>query len=145
MQPGLDLAWAFPARRAKVNAATFIIPHLITEPLALYEGGVFDGRALPATQVVRAIVPAERKLTEVAHAPFVGLYGGIEIQNVDGPLLADTDYEVDGEIVGLSDSPQTEIVWWRFDLYDGNRLIATVLKMDRVMKSSSPLWRANET
>jgi hypothetical protein len=114
---------------------------VITEPLAYYTtDDTFGGRVLPATQVVRSIVPAESILTQAAHQPFVGLYGGIEIQNVNGPLLAVTDYEVAGTIVGLSDSPQTEIVWWRFDVCQGDAVIAKVLKMDRIMKGSSPLW-----
>ena len=111
---------------------------VITEPMPVYTAQ--DARALPATTIMRAIRPAEEKLTTTVPQPYVGLYGAIEIAFLDGPVLADTTYRVRGRIAGLSDSPKTEILWWEFDIADGERQVARVLKMDRLMKASSPLW-----
>lgn len=114
---------------------------VITEPLACYSAEARE-RVLPITQVVRAIQPAEAVLVKNVPQPYVGLYGAIEVQYHNGPVLADTDYLVTGRVVGLSDSPKTEILWWAFDITQGDTTVASVLKMDRIMKASSPLWAA---
>lgn len=97
-------------------------------------------RVLPYTQVVRAFDPAEQKVAASAVQPFVGLYGGIEIGYVNGPVREETDYRATCEVVGLADSPKTEILWRESRLYQGDQVIARMLKMDRLMKNSSPLW-----
>jgi hypothetical protein len=100
----------------------------------------FGQRVLPYTQVVRIFDPAEQALAKAAVQPFVGLYGAIEIAFENGPVLAETDYESTCEVVGLSDSPKTEILWRESRLFKDGQPIARMLKMDRLMKNSSPLW-----
>ena len=95
---------------------------------------------LPCTEIVRIFDAAELKLADHAVQPYVGLYGGIEIQFVNGPVRADTDYESECIVMGLSDSPQTEILWRQSTLIKDGHEIARMIKMDRLMKSSSPLW-----
>ena len=113
---------------------------VITEPLSCYKtSNEFSGRVLPVTQVVRAFDPPEVPLITEVEPPFVGLYGAIEIEFINGPVLAETEYKGCGEIVGLSDSPQTEILW-RDSILMTDKPIARMLKMDRLMKNSSPLW-----
>ena len=113
---------------------------VITEPLSCYKtSNEFSGRVLPVTQVVRAFDPPEVALITEVEPPFVGLYGAIEIEFINGPVLAETEYKGSGEIVGLSDSPQTEILW-RDSVLMTDKPIARMLKMDRLMKSSSPRW-----
>ena len=113
---------------------------VITEPLSCYKtSNEFSGRVLPVTQVVRAFDPPEVALITEVEPPFVGLYGAIEIEFINGPVLAETEYKGSGEIVGLSDSPQTEILW-RDSILMTDKPIARMLKMDRLMKNSSPLW-----
>ena len=113
---------------------------VITEPLSCYKtSDEFSGRVLPVTQVVRAFDPPEVALISEVEPPFVGLYGAIEIEFINGPVLAETEYKGSGEIVGLSDSPQTEILW-RDSVLMTDKPIARMLKMDRLMKSSSPRW-----
>ena len=113
---------------------------VITEPLSCYKtSNEFNGRVLPVTQVVRAFDPPEVALITEVEPPFVGLYGAIEIEFINGPVLAETEYKGSGEIVGLSDSPQTEILW-RDSVLMTDKPIARMLKMDRLMKSSSPRW-----
>ena len=113
---------------------------VITEPLSCYKtSNEFSGRVLPVTQVVRAFDPPEVALITEVEPPFVGLYGAIEIEFINGPVLAETEYKGSGVIVGLSDSPQTEILW-RDSILMTDKPIARMLKMDRLMKNSSPLW-----
>ena len=113
---------------------------VITEPLSCYKtSNAFNGRVLPVTQVVRAFDPPEVALITEVEPPFVGLYGAIEIEFINGPVLAETEYKGSGEIVGLSDSPQTEILW-RDSILMTDKPIARMLKMDRLMKNSSPRW-----
>ena len=113
---------------------------VITEPLSCYKtSNEFSGRVLPVTQVVRAFDPPEVALITEVEPPFVGLYGAIEIEFINGPVLAETEYKGCGEIVGLSDSPQTEILW-RGSILMTDKPIARMLKMDRLMKNSSPRW-----
>ena len=113
---------------------------VITEPLSCYKtSNEFSGRVLPVTQVVRAFDPPEVALITEVEPPFVGLYGAIEIEFINGPVLAETEYKGSGKIVGLSDSPQTEILW-RDSILMTDKPIARMLKMDRLMKNSSPLW-----
>ena len=113
---------------------------VITEPLSCYKtSNEFSGRVLPVTQVVRAFDAPEVALITEVEPPFVGLYGAIEIEFINGPVLAETEYKGSGEIVGLSDSPQTEILW-RDSILMTDKPIARMLKMDRLMKNSSPRW-----
>ena len=100
----------------------------------------YGERVLSNTQVVRIFDPAEQQIAESAIQPFVGLYGGIEIAFENGPVLEETDYESTCKVVGLSDSPQTEILWRENQLLKDGKPIASMLKMDRLMKNSSPLW-----
>lgn len=114
---------------------------VITEPLNCYATNeTFGARVLPSTQILRAFDPAELALIEAVQPPYVGLYGGIELQFLNGPVFSETRYKGRGQIVGLSDSPQTEILWRDMTL-STNKPIIRMLKMDRLMKNSSPLWQ----
>jgi hypothetical protein len=114
---------------------------VITEPLSCYSTtDEFGGRVLPVTQILRAFDLAELTLVKAVRQPYVGLYGAIEIEFMDGPVLSATEYMASGEIVGLSDSPKTEILW-RDMVLGTDKPVARMLKMDRLMKNSSPLWR----
>ena len=104
------------------------------------DAAILGQRALPYTQVVRAFDAAEQALAEPAIQPFVGLYGAIEIGFVNGPVLEETDYDATSEVVGLGDSPKTEILWRESRLSRDGAPVARMLKMDRLMKGSSPLW-----
>ena len=100
----------------------------------------FGQPALPYTEIVRAFNTVEQIAAEPAIQPFVGLYGGIQISYQAGPVLAETDYQATCKVVGLSDSPKTEILWRESELSLAGKPVARMLKMDRLMKNSSPLW-----
>ncbi len=114
---------------------------VITEPMSCYESpDEFGGRVLPMTQIVSAFAPAESATVKRVKPPFVGLYGAIEIEFIDGPAFSETEYVGSCQIAGLSDSPKTEILWRDMVLTKADKPMVRMLKMDRLMKNSSPLW-----
>jgi hypothetical protein len=115
---------------------------VITEPLECYQSPArFGARVLPMTGIVGMFDPAEQLIARSAIQPFVGLYGAIEIEFINGPVFSETDYLASGEIVGLTDSPKTEMLWRDMRLAKDGEPIARMLKLDRILKDSSPLWR----
>lgn len=73
-------------------------------------------------------------LARPAIQPFVGLYGAIEIEFINGPVFSETEYVAGGEPIGLTDSPKTEVLWREMLLKKGTEPIARMIKMDRLMK-----------
>lgn len=71
----------------------------------------------------------------------VGLFGAIEMNYVNGPLLVDRIYKTGGSVRALGQSPKTEYMW--FDAYaddeDGRR-VGELRMMTRFMKASSVLY-----
>ena len=123
-------------------ASTALDRHLkvITEPMPGYaDAVVFGGRALPANLAIDALRACEATLTPLT-APSVGLYGAIELNMLDGPIFADRDYLVRGRIVAFGETPQTEVIWTESVISHGERDVASLLLMSRLMKASSPLW-----
>jgi hypothetical protein len=115
---------------------------VITEPLECYRNADrFGARVLPMTGIVGIFDAAEQLIAKPAIQPFVGLYGAIEIAFINGPVCSETDYLASGEVVGLTDSPKTEVLWRDMLLARDDQPIARMLKMDRIMKDSSPLWQ----
>ncbi|HEX2560630.1 hypothetical protein [Phenylobacterium sp.] len=109
----------------------------VTEPLPEYRA---DKVAAPAV-AIDALRAVEAPLFR-SQGEFVGLFGAIELQFLAGPVFLDRDYLADGRVVGLSESPKTEIAWYESVLReaDGGRPIARLLMMSRLLKASSPLW-----
>ncbi len=70
--------------------------------------------------------------------PAVGLFAALEIKLIDGPLFVDHPYELEREIVALSESKRTEANWIRTRIFDGvdRRLVAEVLLNSATMKDS---------
>ncbi len=73
----------------------------------------------------------------------VGLYGGIEVRHVHGPVFIEHDYEIAGTVLGVGQTPKTEYVWYEARALDaaGGAHVATMTMMLRFMKASSELWR----
>ena len=73
----------------------------------------------------------------------VGLFGAIEIGHVNGPFILNTNYRLESEVVCVGQSPQTEYVWYDTTATNDNGdLVATLRMQSRVMKASSPAYRA---
>jgi len=110
----------------------------VTEKLAIYESG-----ALPPNLAIDALRAVERGLVPV-EGPFVGLYGAIELQMLDGPIYAGRAYLARGRLLGFDESPRTEGIWYESVLSDKEtgRDVASMIMQSRLMKASSPLWAA---
>lgn len=127
-----------PARVDSVRGAPRLA--MITEDLPRYHAEAGDRAAPPAT-AVDALRAVEGPLfAEVQD--FVGMFGAIELQMLNGPILADHDYLATGRVLALSESPKTEIVWYESSLTDpmSGLAVAQMILMSRVLKASSPLW-----
>ena len=74
--------------------------------------------------------------------PYVGLFGAIEIQYLNGPVTSNTNYSLVGRALAVSESPKTEVLWYEATLSDPatGTPVARMIKMDRLMKGASPLW-----
>ena len=118
----------------------------ITEPSPWYNDPSRWGGILLTTvnQVNLLIAPATAYQRQTGSGAAIGLYGAIELRNVNGPLLADVTYRAGGTLLYAGQTPKTEYLW--FDTYaelEGKR-IAEMRMMLRFMKASSPLY-AEET
>ena len=114
---------------------------VVTEGHVAFQNASIYGEKIPtisaAINVLRAV---EAELYKVEQ-PVVGLFGAIELQFLDGPIFAEHDYLVRGEVLALSTSPKTEIIWYEATLSEpGGKDIAQLIMMTRFMKGSSPLW-----
>lgn len=121
-----------------------VLPRLdmITEPKPEYRDATMYGERVAAPSVaIDALRVVEGPLFKTGDA-FVGMFGAIELQYVDGPIFVDHDYLADGRVVALSESPKTEVVWYESTLHDGatDRPVAQLIMMSRLLKGSSPLW-----
>lgn len=116
---------------------------VITEKLSWYEGGSpWGGKIVTPAGYVQLLYaqPVATLRRQIGSA--VGLFGAIEIRNVNGPLLVDHTYEVRGKILALGQSPKTEYFWFETEADDpetGKR-IAEMRMLLRFMKASSPLY-----
>lgn len=74
---------------------------------------------------------------------FVGMYGAIEVRHVNGPVFLDTEYEVTGQVLAVSESPKTEVLWYRTEAraVGSDTVTAELTMMTRLLKESSPLYR----
>ena len=72
--------------------------------------------------------------------PSLGLFLDLEVRLIDGPVFVDTEYRVDREVVGLSQSRRVESHWVRSTLteVDSGKHAATVLLHSGVFKESYP-------
>ncbi|MBL8349771.1 MAG: hypothetical protein JNL87_05615 [Burkholderiaceae bacterium] len=116
---------------------------VITEPCAWYtpEGG-------PASPWGRAIIPFEMISVLLGSSmdragfrgrgPAVGLFAGQEIRLLRGPLFVDHPYELEREIVALSESARTESVWVRTRIFDGvsRALVGEIVLNSATLKAS---------
>lgn len=75
-------------------------------------------------------------------SPRVDLFVDQEIKLVSGPVLAGRDYELEREVVGISQSRRTESMWVRTKIFEPrtDRLIASMLLNTASMKDSYPAY-----
>ena len=118
---------------------------IITEVLPAFHSSTDGGQTLaPLSAAVHAMRVFEERLP-IARSGFVGLFGAIEWQWIHGPVWVDRPYEVSGRVVGVMESPRTEMLWTETALWepDTGREVARMLMLSRLLKDSSALWNRN--
>ncbi|MGH7751746.1 MAG: hypothetical protein ACREN5_02930, partial [Gemmatimonadales bacterium] len=82
---------------------------VITEKLDWYEGSSPWGGPIATPAAMVQLLYAQSVGTLRADmGPAVGLFGAIELRNVNGPVIVGQDYEVTGHVVAIGQSPKTE-------------------------------------
>jgi hypothetical protein len=119
----------------------------MTEPLDWYTGPSPWGGPIAAPSTVVDLL--YRRLLDDARnsmGDHVGLFGAIEIRFRSGPVFIDSRYRVTGEVVALSQTPKSEVLWFdsrALDTADGT-VVAEMRMMLRQLKQSSPRYQADE-
>lgn len=114
----------------------------VTESLPEYrDAALFGGQVAAPAVAIDALRAVEGPLFR-AGQDFVGLFGAIELEFLDGPVFVDHDYLADGRILALGESPKTEVAWYESTLRDAadGRPVARLVMMTRLLKASSALW-----
>jgi hypothetical protein len=119
--------------------------NIMTAPLDWYVGdSPWGGPICSPLTTCQLLVSGMTKSIEEECGEFVGLYGAIEICHHRGPLMLDTDYTVTGRVLGVSDTPKTEVLWYTTEARRSNEPdsspIASLTMMTRLLKNSSPLY-----
>lgn len=115
----------------------------ITEACDWYEPGAttpWGGPVIPFEMVSVLLQYTSGKAGFAGRGPAVGLFAGQEIRMIKGPLLVGHDYEVEREIIALSESARTESCWVRSSVFDpaqvGRPLVAQMILNSATMKNS---------
>jgi hypothetical protein len=116
---------------------------VITEPCPWYtpEGGVGSpwGRAIIPIEMISVLLGSTMEQAGFrGRGPAVGLFAGQEIRLIQGPLFVGQPYELEREIVALSESARTESVWVRTRIRDGQTqaLVAEMVLNSATLKAS---------
>ncbi|MEO8538562.1 MAG: hypothetical protein ABI577_02395 [bacterium] len=112
-----------------------------TEPLEWFSGDSPWGGPVvmlaPMVQMLYAKVVTAMRGTLGA----VGLFGAIELRNINGPVLVGREYRCTGEVFAVGQSPKTEYMWFETGLDDeSGRRVAEMRMQLRFMKASSKLY-----
>ena len=78
-------------------------------------------------------------------SPHIGdtlaMFGAFEIAFEKGPVMLDRSYTVEGKVVGVGDSPKTELLWWDAVARDEKgEAVVTMRHLLRFLKGSSTLY-----
>ena len=116
---------------------------VITEPSPWYtsEGSAASpwGRAIIPIEMISVLLGSSSAQSGFrSRGPAVGLFAGQQIRLIQGPLFVDHPYELEREIVALSESARTESAWIRTRVYDGlsRTLVAEMILNSAVLKAS---------
>jgi hypothetical protein len=114
---------------------------VITELLPWYVGdSPWGGPILTPTVLVHALTTAHGPFLSERKVKAVGLYGAIELRNINGPVFAGQTYRTSGEVIARGQSPKTEYIWYEAYLeHPGGKRIAEMLMQLRFMKGSAEL------
>lgn len=114
-----------------------------TEPMDWYSGenSPFDGTPVMIAPLVQLLYARSVATLRGGIGQAVGLFGAIEVRNVNGPALVGKEYTCTGEVIAVGQSPKTEYMWFETGLEDDSGLrVAEMRMLLRWMKASSPLY-----
>lgn len=116
---------------------------VITEPSPWYtpEGGPSSpwGRAILPIEMISVLLGSTVNQAGFrGRGPAVGLFAGQQIRLLDGPLFVGQAYELEREIVALSESARTESVWVRTRVFEAGtrRPVAEMILNGATLKAS---------
>jgi hypothetical protein len=115
-----------------------------TDPLPWYRGPSPWGGAVATTaNLITAMMrPCYAYLEGHTKTQAVGLYGAIELRNINGPVLVGKPYRAAGHLISVGQSPKTEYLWFEAYMDDqGGRRTVEMRMMLRYMKASSPVYQ----
>ena len=80
-----------------------------------------------------------------SRGPAVGLFAGQEIKLIKGPLFVNHEYQLEREIIALSESRRTESNWVRTSVYDKatRDLVAEVILNSATLKDTYAEYAAD--
>ena len=120
---------------------------VITEPCDWYtpQGGAASpwGRPIIPTEMISVLLGSTIGQAGLGgRKPAVGLFAGQQIRLIDGPLFVDQDYELEREIIALSESARTESAWVKTRVYElpTRKLVAEMILNSATMKASYPRY-----
>ncbi|MDM0044058.1 hypothetical protein QTH91_06165 [Variovorax dokdonensis] len=121
---------------------------VITEPCAWYtpESGASSpwGRPIIPMEMISVLLGSTSAQAGLSgRKPAVGLFAGQQIRLLRGPLFVGQRYELEREIIALSESARTESVWVRTRVFEasGERTpVAEMILNGAVMKASYPRY-----
>ena len=116
-----------------------------TEPLDWFVGdSPWGGSVVALAPMVQMLYAKSVATLRGGIGQAVGLFGAIELRNVNGPVFVGKEYTCTGEVLAVGQSPKTEYMWFETGLDDeSGKRIAEMRMLLRWMKASSPLY-ANE-
>lgn len=114
----------------------------ITEPCAWYtpDGGTRSpwGRPIIPREMISVLLGSSQAPNLRGRGPSVGLFAGQEIRLIAGPLFVDHPYDLEREVIALSESARTESAWIRTRVIDAETraLVAEMILNHAVLKAS---------
>lgn len=124
---------------------------VITEPLPDYKDGSIWGRRIASpSMIIGALLNVQGDLLGsdswidgMGDDYGVMIFGSIELQLLKGPVFLDYDYEMQGSILAIGETPKTEYYWFdgiMSDRKSGEDIVRMMLMM-RSMKESHRAWQ----
>jgi hypothetical protein len=114
---------------------------VITEPCAWYtaEGGKTSPWGRPVIPMEMLSVLFEYTAGRAGfrtRGPAIGLFAGQEIKLVKGPLFVGETYDLEREVIALSESKRTESMWVRTRAFAKGELVAEMILNSATLKDS---------